>query len=84
MTIRKVADIIIRASPGGHSTVSGSGIKFYSYDKNSAAIDFHIQDQDGSPTDLLNVDVKLMLLTKESNEWKKFTAFDGPEIISEM
>lgn len=84
MTIRKVADIIIRASPNGRSTVSGSGIKFYSYDKNSAAIDFHIQDQDGTPTDLLNVDIKLLILTKESDEWKKFTAFDGPEIISEM
>lgn len=82
MTIRKIADIIIRASPNGRSTVSGSGIKFYSYDKNSAAIDFHIQDQDGSPTDLFNVDVKLMLLTKESDEWKQFTAFDGVEIIS--
>lgn len=82
MTIRKVADIIIRASPNGRLNVTGSGIKFYSYDKNSAAIDFHIQNQDRTPTDLFNVDVKLMLLTKENNEWKQFTAFDGVEIIS--
>lgn len=82
MTIRKVADIIIRASPNGRLNVTGSGLKFYSYDKNSAAIDFHIQNQDRTPTDLFNVDVKLMLLTKENNEWKQFTAFDGVEIIS--
>ena len=82
MTIRKVADIIIRASPNGRLNVTGSGLKFYSYDKNSAAIDFYIQNQDRTPTDLFNVDVKLMLLTRENNEWKQFTAFDGVEIIS--
>ncbi|MFS0984783.1 BppU family phage baseplate upper protein [Enterococcus durans] len=84
MTIRKVADIIIRASPNGRLNVTGSELKFYSYDKNSAAIDFYIQNQDRTPTDLFNVDVKLMLLTRENNEWKQFTSFDGVEIISRL
>ena len=77
MPVRKVADIKIRASSNGRTIVTGSGTKFYSYDKNSAAIDFHFFDQDGSPTDLLNSEVKLMLLTKESDIWKKFTIFDN-------
>lgn len=85
MPVRKVADIKIRTSSKGRSVVTGSGTKFYSYDKDSAAIDFHFFDQDGSPTDLLNSEIKLMLLTKESDNWKKFTIFDNDlEILSRI
>lgn len=84
MTVRKVADIIIRSSPNGRADVTGNGTTFYSYDKSTAAIDFHIQNQDGSPTDLINVDIKLLLLTKENGEWKEFTMLDGVETMSEM
>ena len=85
MPVRKVADIKIRTSSKGRAVVTGSGTKFYSYDKDSAAIDFHFFDQDGSPTDLLNSEIKLMLLTKESDNWKKFTIFDNDlEILSRI
>lgn len=85
MTIRKVADIKIKASAYGRMKASGTGMKFYSYDKNSAAIDFHFFNQDNTPTDLIDAKVNLLLLTEENGEWKEFTIIDdGLEIISEM
>lgn len=85
MPIRKIAEIKLKAGPYGRLEAVGSGFKFYSYDKDSAAIDFYFREQNGSPTDILGCTTELVLLTKEDGQQKKLTIIDSEvEIISAL
>ncbi|OTO71262.1 MULTISPECIES: BppU family phage baseplate upper protein [unclassified Enterococcus] len=77
MAIRKVADIVIKAGPNGRTDATGKGIKFYSLDKNSAAIDFYFKNQDGSETDLINAKIALLLLIKKGDTQEEFPVIDS-------
>lgn len=77
MAVRKVADIVIKAGPNGRTDATGKGIKFYSLDKNSAAIDFYFRNQDGSETDLINANIALLLLIKDGDNQEEFPVIDS-------
>lgn len=77
MAVRKVADIVIKAGPNGRTDATGKGIKFYSLDKNSAAIDFYFRNQDGSETDLINANISLLLLIKDGDNQEEFPVIES-------
>ncbi|MEK0177514.1 BppU family phage baseplate upper protein, partial [Tetragenococcus halophilus] len=61
MPIRKKGNIDIRTSAKG-AQATQTGYTFYSYDKNSAALYFEFNDQNGQPTDLKKATVRLVMI----------------------
>lgn len=81
MTLRRIGKIDIQAKVSGNDTVS-TGFVFYSYAKNSNALEFHFKDQQGRPVDLLGTKVRLLLIVKDNGEDKEFKTLDE-EIVTE-
>ncbi|HAQ5086668.1 TPA: BppU family phage baseplate upper protein, partial [Enterococcus faecium] len=55
---------------------------FKSYDKNAGVLQFNIENQDGSPTDLIDATVRLFMYIYQGEEKKEFPIFDN-QIITE-
>ncbi|HAQ5086672.1 TPA: BppU family phage baseplate upper protein, partial [Enterococcus faecium] len=53
-----------------------------SYDKNAGVLQFNIENQDGSPTDLIDATVRLFMYIYQGEEKKEFPIFDN-QIITE-
>jgi len=56
MRSRRIGKIDVHARVSGNDTIS-TGFVFYSYAKNSNALEFHFKDQQGRPVDLLGTAV---------------------------
>ncbi|HAQ4312356.1 TPA: BppU family phage baseplate upper protein, partial [Enterococcus faecium] len=52
------------------------------YDKNAGVLQFNIENQDGSPTDLIDATVRLFMYIYQGEEKKEFPIFDN-QIITE-
>ncbi|MGC3138835.1 BppU family phage baseplate upper protein, partial [Enterococcus faecium] len=59
-----------------------TGFTFKSYDKNAGVLQFNIENQDGSPTDLIDATVRLFMYIYQGEEKKEFPIFDN-QIITE-
>lgn len=81
MTLRRIGKIDIHARVSGNETIS-TGFVFYSYAKNSNALEFHFKDQQGKTVDLLGTTVRLLLIIKENGTEKEFKTLDE-EIVTE-
>lgn len=81
MTLRRIGKIDVQAKVSGNDIVS-TGFVFYSYAKNSNALEFHFKDQQGKAVDLLGTTVRLLLIIKENGTEKEFKTLDG-EIVTE-
>ncbi|WP_325811264.1 BppU family phage baseplate upper protein [Enterococcus innesii] len=81
MTLRRIGKIDVQARVGGNDIVS-TGFVFYSYAKNSNALEFHFKDQQGRPVDLLGTKVRLLFIVRENGEDKEFKTLDE-EIVTE-
>ena len=78
---RKTGKIIVPTEPARRATKI-TGFTFKSYDKNAGVLQFEIQNQDGSPTDLLDATVRLFMYIYQGEEKKEFPIFDN-QIITE-
>lgn len=81
MTLRRIGKIDVQAKVSGNDIVS-TGFVFYSYAKNSNALEFHFKDQQGQPVDLMGTKVRLLLIVREDGEDKEFKTLDE-EIVTE-
>lgn len=81
MTLRRIGKIDVQARVSGNDIVS-TGFVFYSYAKNSNALEFHFKDQQGKAVDLLGTTVRLLLIIKEGGTEKEFKTLDE-EIVTE-
>jgi hypothetical protein len=81
MRSRRIGKIDVHARVSGNDTIS-TGFVFYSYAKNSNALEFHFKDQQGRPVDLLGTKVRLLLIVKDNGEDKEFKTLDE-EIVTE-
>ena len=81
MRLRRIGKIDVHARVSGNDTIS-TGVVFYSYAKNSNALEFHFKDQQGRPVDLLGTKVRLLLIVKDNGEDKEFKTLDE-EIVTE-
>lgn len=81
MRLRRIGKIDVHARVSGNDTIS-TGFVFYSYAKNSNALEFHFKDQQGRPVDLLGTRVRLLLIVKDNGEDKEFKTLDE-EIVTE-
>lgn len=81
MRLRRIGKIDVHARVSGNDTIS-TGFVFYSYAKNSNALEFHFKDQQGRPVDLLGTKVRLLLIVRENGEDKEFKTLDE-EIVTE-
>lgn len=81
MRLRRIGKIDVHARVSGNDTIS-TGFVFYSYAKNSNALEFHFKDQQGRPVDLLGTKVRLLLIVKDNGEDKEFKTLDE-EIVTE-
>lgn len=81
MTLRRIGKIDVQARVSGNDIVS-TGFVFYSYAKNSNALEFHFKDQQGRPVDLLGTKVRFLLIVRENGEDKEFKTLDE-EIVTE-
>ncbi|MDV7688787.1 BppU family phage baseplate upper protein [Enterococcus casseliflavus] len=81
MTLRRIGKIDVQARVSGNDIVS-TGFVFYSYAKNSNALEFHFKDQQGKPVDMLGTKVRLLLIVKVEGEEKEFKTLDE-EIVTE-
>ncbi|WP_195515808.1 BppU family phage baseplate upper protein [Enterococcus dispar] len=81
MTLRRIGKIDVQAKVSGNDIVS-TGFVFYSYAKNSNALEFHFKDQQGQPVDLLGTKVRLLLIVREDGEDKEFKTLDE-EIVTD-
>lgn len=80
MPIRKKGNIEIQTNPNG-SGIKRTGYTFYSYDKNSAALYFEFNDQNGQPTDLKKATVRLVMILNDDDR-KNASVTTKAEIIS--
>lgn len=78
---KKIGKIIVPTEPARRATKI-TGFTFKSYDKNAGVLQFEIQNQDGSPTDLLDATVRLFMYIYQGEEKKEFPIFDN-QIITE-
>lgn len=78
---KKTGEIIVPTEPVSRATKI-TGFTFKSYDKNAGVLQFEIQNQDGSPTDLLDATVRLFMYIYQGEEKKEFPIFDN-QIITE-
>lgn len=78
---KKTGEIIVPTEPVSRATRI-TGFTFKSYDKNAGVLQFEIQNQDGSPTDLLGATVRLFMYIYSGEEKKEFPIFDN-QIITE-
>lgn len=78
---KKTGEIIVPTEPVSRATKI-TGFTFKSYDKNAGVLQFEIQNQDGSPTDLLGATVRLFMYIYSGEEKKEFPIFDN-QIITE-
>ncbi|MEK0177433.1 phage baseplate upper protein, partial [Tetragenococcus halophilus] len=83
MPIRKKGDIDIRTSAKG-AQATQTGYTFYSYDKNSAALYFEFNDQNGQPTDLKKATVRLVMILNDDDKKNASPIMTKAEIISEL
>ncbi|HCC6683616.1 TPA: phage baseplate upper protein [Enterococcus faecium] len=81
MTDRKVGEITVPTEPVSRATKI-TGFTFKSYDKNAGVLQFNIENQDGSPTDLIDATVRLFMYIYQGEEKKEFPIFDN-QIITE-
>lgn len=81
MADRKVGEITVPTEPVSRATKI-TGFTFKSYDKNAGVLQFNIENQDGSPTDLIDATVRLFMYIYQGEEKKEFPIFDN-EIITE-
>lgn len=81
MILRRIGIIDVQAKVSGNDIVS-TGFVFYSYAKNSNALEFHFKDQQGKAVDLLGTTVRLLLIIKENGTEKEFKTLDE-EIVTE-
>ncbi|UXD47813.1 DUF2479 domain-containing protein [Enterococcus faecium] len=80
MADRKVGEITVPTEPVSRATKI-TGFTFKSYDKNAGVLQFNIENQDGSPTDLIDATVRLLCTSIKERE-KEFPIFDN-QIITE-
>jgi hypothetical protein len=78
---RKVGEITVPTEPVSRATKI-TGFTFKSYDKNAGVLQFNIENQDGSPTDLIDATVRLFMYIYQGKEKKEFPIFDN-QIITE-
>ncbi|EHG8746821.1 BppU family phage baseplate upper protein [Enterococcus faecium] len=78
---RKVGEITVPTEPVSRATKI-TGFTFKSYDKNAGVLQFNIENQDGSPTDLIDATVRLFMYIYQGEEKKEFPIFDN-QIITE-
>lgn len=81
MADRKVGEITVPTEPVSRATKI-TGFTFKSYDKNAGVLQFNIENQDGSPTDLIDATVRLFMYIYQGEERKEFPIFDN-QIITE-
>ncbi|AVL46135.1 hypothetical protein CUM63_10170 [Enterococcus faecium] len=81
MADRKVGEITVPTEPVSRATKI-TGFTFKSYDKNAGVLQFNIENQDGSPTDLIDATVRLFMYIYQGKEKKEFPIFDN-QIITE-
>ncbi|MGS6483313.1 BppU family phage baseplate upper protein [Enterococcus faecium] len=81
MVDRKVGEITVPTEPVSRATKI-TGFTFKSYDKNAGVLQFNIENQDGSPTDLIDATVRLFMYIYQGEEKKEFPIFDN-QIITE-
>ncbi|UAM73115.1 BppU family phage baseplate upper protein [Enterococcus lactis] len=81
MADRKVGEITVPTEPVSRATKI-TGFTFKSYDKNAGVLQFNIENQDGSPTDLIDATVRLFMHIYKGEEKKEFPIFDN-QIITE-
>ncbi|EME3562867.1 BppU family phage baseplate upper protein [Enterococcus faecium] len=81
MADRKVGEITVPTEPVSRATKI-TGFTFKSYDKNAGVLQFNIENQDGSPTDLIDATVRLFMYIYQGEEKKEFLIFDN-QIITE-
>ncbi|HGF7442846.1 TPA: BppU family phage baseplate upper protein [Enterococcus faecium] len=81
MADRKVGEITVPTEPVSRATKI-TGFTFKSYDKNTGVLQFNIENQDGSPTDLIDATVRLFMYIYQGEEKKEFPIFDN-QIITE-
>lgn len=81
MADRKVGEITVPTEPVSLATKI-TGFTFKSYDKNAGVLQFNIENQDGSPTDLIDATVRLFMYIYQGEEKKEFPIFDN-QIITE-
>lgn len=81
MADRKVGEITVPTEPVSCATKI-TGFTFKSYDKNAGVLQFNIENQDGSPTDLIDATVRLFMYIYQGEEKKEFPIFDN-QIITE-
>ena len=81
MADRKVGEITVPTEPVSRATRI-TGFTFKSYDKNAGVLQFNIENQDGSPTDLIDATVRLFMYIYQGEEKKEFPIFDN-QIITE-
>ncbi|WP_275344818.1 BppU family phage baseplate upper protein [Enterococcus faecium] len=81
MMARKTGKIIVPTEPVSRATKI-TGFTFKSYDKNAGVLQFNIENQDGSPTDLIDATVRLFMYIYQGEEKKEFPIFDN-QIITE-
>ncbi|HHD1584895.1 TPA: BppU family phage baseplate upper protein [Enterococcus faecium] len=81
MADRKVGEITVPTEPVSRATKI-TGFTFKSYDKNAGVLQFNIENQDGSPTDLIDATVRLFMHIYQGEEKKEFPIFDN-QIITE-
>lgn len=80
MVDRKVGEITVPTEPVSRATKI-TGFTFKSYDKNAGVLQFNIENQDGSPTDLIDATVRLFMYIYQGEEKKEFPIFDNQIII---
>ncbi len=67
MADRKVGEITVPTEPVSRATKI-TGFTFKSYDKNTGVLQFNIENQDGSPTDLIDATVRLFMYIYQGEE----------------
>ncbi|MDU2066793.1 MAG: BppU family phage baseplate upper protein, partial [Sporomusaceae bacterium] len=67
MADRKVGEITVPTEPVSRATKI-TGFTFKSYDKNAGVLQFNIENQDGSPTDLIDATVRLFMYIYQGEE----------------
>ena len=83
MPIRKKGNIEVKTSPNGYG-IERTGYTFYSYDKNSAALYFEFNDQNGQPTNLKKATVRIMMILNDDDRKNASPIITKAEIISEL
>lgn len=79
--IRKTGKVIVPTEPVSRATTL-TGFTFKSYDKNGSVLEFQIKNQDGSPTDLFDATIRLLMYTYQGKEEKPFPILDS-QVVTE-